>query len=115
MDAILVVVADVLSNQPPQMGCAQHDHVIEQLSATASNPALRHPVLPGTAVGRSNQLAAEAFQHGRDFSAELAVTIENQVLGSMILREGFPQLLHDPLSGGMFRGIENAGFSAGCG
>ena len=48
MNAIFVVVADVLSNKPPQVGFAQHDNVIEQLSATAANPALGHAVLPGT-------------------------------------------------------------------
>ncbi len=32
--------------------------------------------------------------------------IKDQVLGCTILREGFSQLLHDPLSGGMLRGIE---------
>jgi hypothetical protein len=62
--------------------------------------------LPGTAIGGSNQLAAEGFQHPRDFSAELAITIEDQVLGCAILREGLSQLLDDPLTGGMFRDIE---------
>ena len=106
MNTIFVVVPDVLSNKPTQMGFVRHDHVVQHLSATASNPALRHAVLPGTAIGRSNQLAAEAFQHPRDVSAELAITIEDQVLGCAILREDLSQLLHDPLTGGMFRGIE---------
>jgi hypothetical protein len=29
MDAIFVVVVEVLSNDPPQMGFAQHDHVVQ--------------------------------------------------------------------------------------
>src|SRR5580700_9714190 len=105
MHAILVIVPDVISNQPPQMEYAQHDHVVQQLSATASYPTLRHAVLPGTAIGGSNQLAAQAFQHGRDFSAELAVTIQDEIPRCTILRKGF-SLLHDPLSTGMFCGIE---------
>lgn len=40
-------VPDVISNKPPQMGLTQHDHLIQQLSATASYPTLRHAVLPG--------------------------------------------------------------------
>jgi hypothetical protein len=106
MDAIFVVVVEVLSNEPPQMGFAQHDHVVQQLPATAANPALRQAVLPGTAVGRSNQIATETFQHPRYVSAESAITIKKQVLGCAILWEGFSQLLHDPLTGGMLRGIE---------
>jgi hypothetical protein len=105
MDAIFVVIVEVLSNKPPQMGFA-HDHWVQQLSARAANPALRHAVLPGTAIGRSNQLASEAFQHPRSVSAEFAITIKDQVLRSTILREGFSKLLYDPLTGGMLRGIE---------
>jgi hypothetical protein len=89
MDAIFVVIVEVLSNKPPQMEFAQHDHVVQQLSARAANPVLRHAVLPGTAIGRSNQLAAEAFQHPRYVSAEFAITIKDQVLGCTILREAF--------------------------
>ncbi len=47
MDAIFVVVLEVLSNVPPQMGFAQHDHVVQKLSATAANPALRYAVEVG--------------------------------------------------------------------
>jgi len=81
-------------------------HVVQQFPATAANPALCHAVLPRTPVGRSNRLAAEAFQHPRDVAAEFAIPIKDQVLGCTILREGFAQLLHDPLTGGMLPGIE---------
>jgi hypothetical protein len=50
MDAILVVVVEVLSNEPPYVGLAQHDHVVQQFPSTATNPAFRH------AVGVSHQL-----------------------------------------------------------
>jgi hypothetical protein len=89
MNAIFVTVLKVLSNQPPHVGLAQHDHVLKQVSATASDPALRHAVLPRTVVGRSNQLAAEAFPHPRDVSVELAITVEDQVLGCGLLWEDF--------------------------
>ena len=61
------------------VGLAQHNHVVQQFPSTATNPALRHAVLPGTPVGRSNQLAAEAFQHPRYVAAEFAITIKDQV------------------------------------
>ena len=70
------------------VGLAQHDHVVQQFPSTATNPALRHAVLPGTPVGRSNQLAAEAFQHPRYVSAESAITIkENKYLGALTSRK----------------------------
>lgn len=89
MHAILVVVPDVLLNNAPQMGLAQHDHVVPQFSATACNPALRRAVLPRLAIGRSNQHAAEAVQHSRDVSVELPIPFEDQVLGCAIFCEDF--------------------------
>src|SRR5215831_32150 len=67
MNAIVVVIPEVISNQPTQMGFVQDDHVVQQFPATTSHPALRQAVLPGTAISRSDQLAAEVFQHRGDW------------------------------------------------
>jgi hypothetical protein len=48
VDALRVVVLDVLPEQASQMVLAQDDYVIEQLSPNASNKALGSSVLPGT-------------------------------------------------------------------
>src|SRR5215472_11680394 len=53
VNAIVVVILEVISNQPTQMGCVQDDHVVQQFPAATSHPALRHPVLPGTSMRRS--------------------------------------------------------------
>ena len=95
------VILEVISKQSTEMGFVQDDHVVQQFPATASHPALRHAVLPGTAMSRSDQLAAEVFQRRRDLSAELAVAVQDQILGCTILWEGLSQLLHDPGTGGM--------------
>ena len=50
MNAILVVILEVVSNQPTPMGLIQDDHVVQEFPATAPHPALRH------AVGLSRQL-----------------------------------------------------------
>ena len=81
-------------------------HVVQEFPATAPHPALRHAVLPGAAISRSNQLTAEVGQHPRDLSAELAVPVEDQILGCMISREGLSQLLHDPGTGVMLGDVE---------
>ena len=81
MNAIVVIILEVISNQPPQMGFAQHDHVVQQFPPTTSHPTLRHAVLPGTAIGPSDQLTAKVFQHCRHLSVELAVAVEDQILG----------------------------------
>jgi hypothetical protein len=47
MCSIIVVVTDVLVHQPPQMAFIQHDHLVEQISAAASDPALSTPFCQG--------------------------------------------------------------------
>ena len=111
--AIVVVIIEVISNQPTQMGFVQGDHVVQEFPAAAPHPPFRHPVLPGTAISRSNQLTAEAFQHRRHLSVELAVVVEDQILGCTIFREGLSQLLHDPGTGGMLGDAEVQGFCDG--
>ena len=46
VDALGVVVIDVLLKQVPQMVFAEHDHVIEKLPPNASDEAFSRPVLP---------------------------------------------------------------------
>src|SRR5215470_13956236 len=53
-----------------------------------------------------DQLTAKVFQHCRHLSVELAVAIEDQILGCTIFREGLSQLLHDPGTGGMCGDVE---------
>ena len=48
MSAILVVVTNLISKKSPQMVLVESDDVVKQIAATASHPALSHPVLPGT-------------------------------------------------------------------
>jgi len=56
----------------------QNDHMIQEISTYTANPALRNPVLPGTAECSPNRLAAHRF-HGRDhIGTELCVPIEDQ-------------------------------------
>src|SRR6516165_2387029 len=51
VNAIVVVILEVISKQPTEMGFVQDDHVVQQFPPTTSHPTLRHTVLPGTAIG----------------------------------------------------------------
>src|ERR1035441_4538358 len=78
MSPVLVVIRDVLSQQPSQVPLIENDHVIEQVPPHTANPALSNAVLPRTAECGANRLAAHRL-HGRDhIGTELGVPIEDQ-------------------------------------
>src|ERR1700694_4646009 len=45
--AVLMIIADLIRKQPPQLVVIQSDHVIEQVSAAALDPALPIPFCQG--------------------------------------------------------------------
>ena len=53
------VVRHVLTEKPSEVAHVKHDHAIQQLPPTAPDPALRHAVLPRTAVGGLLRLDAQ--------------------------------------------------------
>ena len=44
MNPIVVMIADVLAKEPPQVAFIQCNHMIEKLPAATSDPAFREPV-----------------------------------------------------------------------
>jgi hypothetical protein len=52
MRAVFVVVADLLRKQTFQMAFVHRNHVIQQISSAAFNPALRYTILPVEAEDR---------------------------------------------------------------
>src|SRR5664280_3036125 len=102
MSPVLVVVTDVLIQQPSQMSAIQHDHMIQEISTYTANPALGNSVLPGTAECGANRLAAHRL-HGRDhLGTELRVPIEDQeALRLLAAFPSFVQLQLDPKRAGI--------------
>jgi hypothetical protein len=47
VNPVVVVVVDIVAQQPPQISFVRRDDVVQDLPPTASDPALRNPVLPG--------------------------------------------------------------------
>src|ERR1035441_10398372 len=46
--SVVVIIGNVLGEESLQMALIQRDHVVEQVAATASDPTLGDPILPGT-------------------------------------------------------------------
>ena len=60
VDALGVVVLEVLLQEASEVIFAEHHHVIEKLSSNATDEALRCPVLPGTSEGGALRRGAAA-------------------------------------------------------
>ena len=50
------VVVHVFTKKAPEVPLMEDDHAIEQLPPAAADPALRHAILPGTAIGGALRL-----------------------------------------------------------
>src|SRR5664280_2093399 len=46
--SVVVIIGNVLGEESLQMTLIQRDHVVEQVTAAASDPTLGGPILPGT-------------------------------------------------------------------
>jgi hypothetical protein len=57
-----VVIDNIFANQPAQMGFAQRNGMVEKRAATASDPALRDPVLLRFLNARPRRLQIRALQ-----------------------------------------------------
>src|SRR5664280_3860136 len=98
MSPVLVVVTNVVLQQPSQVSLIQNNHVIQEIATYTAHPALGNSVLPGTAECGANRLAAHRL-HGRDhIGTELRVPIEDQealrllaVFPSLVQLQGNPK------------------------
>jgi len=60
------------------MSLVQNDHVVRQVSAHTSNPALGDAILQGTAKGGSDRFCAMLFDGRDDVGRELRIPVEDQ-------------------------------------
>ena len=78
VSTVLMVITDVLIQQPSQVALVQHNHMIQEISTCTANPALRNYVLPWTAECGSQWLAAHSLHRRHDSGTELRVPVEEQ-------------------------------------
>ena len=88
VNAVLMVVAHVLADQPPEMLFVQRDDVIEDLAAATSNPAFRNSILPGRPHTRSLGLQTGRLQKPDHVSIEFRVAVQDHVAICAGFREG---------------------------
>jgi hypothetical protein len=106
MRAILVIVADVLREQPFQMPFVHRNDLIQQIASAAFDPALRHTVLPRALEGGSDGLDLQGSHSRGNLKSILPVPVEDQKPGSRSERERFPQLLNGPQAGWVLGHVE---------
>ena len=79
MNPVVVMVVDVIANEPPQMLFVQRDDMIEHFSATASYPALRGSVLPRCLNTRALRSEARRLLEGNHIGIEFRVVVEDGI------------------------------------
>ena len=110
VDPIGMIVVEVFTNQPSQVGFIEDHHVIQQFSAAAPHPPFGNPILPGALIGCSDQFATQGVEHLCGFSVVLPVSIEDQIARCGVVGKGLSQLLRDPSTCRMLRGVEVENF-----
>src|SRR5215469_18331780 len=92
MRAVLVVIANIVKQKSPQMAFVHRNNVIQQLSPTSFDPALRHPVLPRTLERGLRRLNPEGSHGSGNLHSVPPVPVEDQKPGSQAKRKVLPQL-----------------------
>ena len=81
----MVVVGDVVADEPEQMAFAECDDVVEQLASATPDPAFDERILPRAPIGRAHRLGAHGLHELDHGPAEDLVSIEEQVAWSGIV------------------------------
>src|SRR5579872_6115140 len=104
--AVFVVVGDVFTPKSPEMSIIQRDYLIEQFAANTADPTFRYSVLPRAPHTRANGFQATRLQKFEHVAAKLGVTVEQDVPVGTWKRQGFAQLLYNPIARRVLRDIE---------
>jgi hypothetical protein len=76
MRAVLVVITDVIREQPFQKAFIHHDNMIQQVSSAAFDPTLRHAVLPGALEEGPHRAHLQASNGHRDLHPVFRIPVE---------------------------------------
>src|SRR5271169_2513615 len=106
MGAVLMVIADIVGEQPLQMGLIQRNHMIEKITSAALHPAFGNAVLPRALERSSNALHSHRTNGCGHLNSIFPVPVKDHKSGSRSIRKCFPQLLDDPKTGRMPRHVE---------
>ena len=73
---VVVIITYIRTYPSDKMAATKDDYVIEKLSATTADPALRHGVLPRTAVPDATRLDTHRLDSVQDSRTENRVSVE---------------------------------------
>ena len=97
MSPVLVVIMDVLTHEALQMPFVENNHVVEQVSAAATDPTLGDAVLPRTSETGSLRLNAESINCLNHLVVEMEAAIEDQVAGCGAVWEKERQFMNESI------------------
>ena len=112
VNAILVVITHVVTNQPTEVLFVQRNDVVEDLAAATPHPAFRNPVLPGRPDARALGLQPCRLQESDDVGVELRIAVQDGVPIGAGVGERFAQLLDHPFRRGMASDVKVQNFAA---
>jgi hypothetical protein len=106
MRAVLVVVANILSEQAFQVAFVNCDDVIQELTPATPYPTLCHSILPRTLERGADRIHPQGSNRCGDFQSILGITIKDDEPWSGFKWKCFSQLLDDPRACRMLCDIE---------
>jgi hypothetical protein len=101
MGAIIVVIMNIISEQPSQVALVQCNHMIQDVPSATLHPALGNAILPRTFDRRADVLDLHRPNRRRNFRSVLSISIKDEKSGGSLIGKRFPQLLDNPEAGRM--------------
>src|SRR4030095_9661887 len=96
MNAVLLVVVDILTDQPIEMGFVERDDVVEQLASTTAHPALRDAVLPRRPNACARRVQTGGRQKRDHVAVKRRVVVEQEEAMRAVSWKDVTELLHHP-------------------
>jgi hypothetical protein len=106
VDPVLMVVADVITDQAAKVLLIQRDDMIEDLAAATSDPSFRGSVLPRRLAARPFRRQSGDLQEGDYVGVEDRIAVQDGIPIGSRFRKGLSQLLHHPVGRRVSRDVE---------
>ena len=105
VDAVLLVIGDVLADDTAEVLFIQRDDMVEDLPAAASDPSFGRSVLPWGLNARPLSLQSGRLEERNDVIVKDGIVIQNGVAILTGFRKRLTELLHDPIRRRMPRDV----------
>ena len=106
MSPVVMIVGDVVREEPLEMALVQRNDLVEQIAPAAADPAFRDSILPRALDRGLHATNCHGSNRSRYFQSILCVVIIDQELGRGLVGKGFAKLLHNPTARWMTSDIE---------